>query len=67
MQGIWFHWRRGTVGARSVVDIKGSAQTGNRRLADLTVFKPMLKTDVLAKSATLFPETADWWGSPWHT
>ena len=57
----------GTIGALSVVDIKGSALTGNSGLADLILFKSMLKTTVLDKAATLFPETADWWGSPWQT
>jgi len=60
MQRIWYHWRRGTIGAPIAVDIKGSAQTGNRGLADLILFKSMLKTAVLAKAATLFPETAGW-------
>jgi hypothetical protein len=44
-------------------DIKGSAQTGNHGLADLILFKSMLKTAGLANAATLFfPESADWWG-----
>jgi hypothetical protein len=62
MQGIWYHWRRGNIGALSVADIKGTAQTGNRGLADLMLFKSLLKTAVLAKAATLFPDSADWWG-----
>ena len=62
VQGIWYHWRRGNIGALSVVDIKGSPQTGNRGLADLLLFKSMLKTAVLAKAAILFPESADWRG-----
>ena len=62
MQGIWYHWRRGNIGALSVVDIKGSPQTGNRGLADLLLVKSMLKTAVLAKAAILFPESADWRG-----
>ena len=66
VQGIWYHWRRGNIGALSVVDIKGSPQTGNRGLADLLLFKSMLKTAVLAK-ALLFPESADRRGSPWQT
>jgi hypothetical protein len=62
MQGIWYHWRRGAIGALSVVDINGFTQTGNRGLADLILCRSMLKTAVLAKAATIFPETADWWG-----
>jgi hypothetical protein len=64
MQGIWYHWRRGTIGALSVVDSdsKGSAQTGNHGIAGLILFKSMLKTAVLAKAAILAPESADWWG-----
>jgi len=62
MQGIWYHWRRGNITTLSAADIKGSAQTGNRGLADLMLFKSSLKTAILAKAATLFPESADWWG-----
>ena len=63
MQGIWYHWRRGNIGALSTADIKGSAATGNRGLADLLLFKHQMKPVLLAKAATIFPGNADWWSN----
>ena len=60
VQGIWCHWRRGNVKFLSITDIKGSPQTGNRGLADLLLFKQQLKSVFLAKAASMFPESADW-------
>lgn len=46
MQGIWYHWRKGNIAYLSVLDIKGSAATGNRGLADLMLFKHQLKAAI---------------------
>ena len=61
MQGIWCHWRRGNIGGLSVTDIKGSAASGNRGLADLLLFKYQMKPVLIAKATGVFPDTANWW------
>ena len=61
MQGIWYHWRKGNIACLSVLDIKGSAATGNRGVADLLLFKHQLKAAILGRATTLFPDSANWW------
>jgi len=60
-QGIWYHWRRGNIGGLSATDIKGSAASGNRGLADLLLFKYQMKPVLIAKATGVFPDTANWW------
>lgn len=62
IQGIWYHWRRGNIKYLSVTDIKGTAASGNRGVADLLLFKLHLKNALLHKAKALFPESADWFG-----
>jgi len=61
MQGIWYHWRKGNIAYVSVQDIKGTAASGNRGLADLLLFKHQLKAAILVKATTMFPNSATWW------
>jgi hypothetical protein len=64
VQGIWYHWRRGTVKTLSIVDLKGNAATGNRGFADLLLFKYQLKATFLARAAQDFPELDSWLKGP---
>ena len=63
MQGIWYHWRRGNITTLSVTDIKGSAASGNRGVADLLLFKGQLKSVLVAKATAIFPDNASWWSN----
>ena len=62
VQGIWYSWRRGNGGkSLSVADIKGSAQSGNRGVADVLIYKLNLKNALLARARVILnPESADW-------
>ena len=45
----------------SISDIKGSAQSGNRGLADMLIYKLNLKSALLAKARVMLnPESGDW-------
>jgi hypothetical protein len=45
VQGIWYSWRRGgSFKSLSIADIKGSAQSGDRGVADLLIYKLNLKS-----------------------
>ena len=60
-QGIWYSWRRGNGKSLSISDIKGSAQSGNRGLADMLIYKLNLKSALLAKARVMLnPESGDW-------
>ena len=60
-QGIWYNWRRGNGKSLSISDIKGSAQSGNRGLADMLIYKLSLKSALLAKARVMLnPESGDW-------
>ena len=62
VQGIWYSWRRGgNFKSLSIADVKGSAQSGNRGVADLLIYKLNLKSALLAKARVILnPESADW-------
>ena len=60
-QGIWYNWRRGNGKSLSISDIKGSAQSGNRGVADMLIYKLNLKSALLAKARVMLnPESGDW-------
>ena len=52
---------QGNIAYVSVQDIKGTATSGNRGLADLLLCKHQLKAAILVKATTMFPNSATWW------
>jgi hypothetical protein len=58
VQGIWYSWRRGNGGkSLSVADIKGLAQSGNRGVADVLIYKLNLKNTLLAKARVILNQS----------
>ena len=64
VQGIWYYWVKGTTRSFSHSDIKGTASTGNRGVADLIMFKHQLKSTLLAWGRKKFPDSVDWIDGP---
>ncbi len=53
--------RKGMLKTLSIVDIKGSAATGNRGLIDLLLLKQNMRRVLLTKGQELFGATAHAW------
>ena len=60
VQAIWYNWIKGTHRSLSGTDIKGTAATGNRGLADLFVYKHLVKSNLLQWGSRKLPDSKDW-------
>ena len=65
VHGIWYDWVKGLSRSLSVTDIRGTASTGNRGLADLLLYKHQVKMSLLQWGRKkLQDDSTDWINGP---